>query len=206
MHLLVVRCLALVAALLLVCDNVQAAGQSPNEMVEEAIELFAEELNGNKEALAADKDALYAVVNEVLLPRFDRKAAARAVLGKHRSDATAEQIERFTEAFYTTLLRRYSEGLLEFENDKIDVLEFRGDMTARSATVRTQVRLDTGTKVPVNYLLANQNPGWLMLDVKIEGVSYVRNFRTELDLEIRSTSLAAVIDRLENEAGISSGE
>jgi phospholipid transport system substrate-binding protein len=206
MHLLVVRCLALVAPLLLVCGNVQAAGQSPNEMVEEAIALFSEELNGNKEALSADRDALYAVVNEILLPRFDRKAAARAVLGKHRSDATAEQIERFTEAFYTTLLRRYSEGLLEFENDKIEVLEFRGDMTARSATVRTQVRLDTGTKVPVNYLLANQNPGWLMLDVKIEGVSYVRNFRTELDLEIRSTSLAAVIDRLENDAGISSGE
>jgi phospholipid transport system substrate-binding protein len=206
MHLLVVRCLASVAALLLVCGNVQAAGQSPNEMIEEAIALFAEELNGNKEALAADKDALYAVVNKILLPRFDRNAAARAVLGKHRSDATAEQIERFTEAFYTTLLRRYSEGLLEFENDKIKVLEFRGDLAARSATVRTQVRLDTGTKVPVNYLLANQNPGWLMLDVKIEGVSYIRNFRTELDLEVRSSSLAAVIDRLENEAGISSGE
>lgn len=206
MNSLVVRCLALVAALLFVCVNVQAAGQSPNEMIEEAIALFAHELNGNKETLAADKDALYAVVNEILLPRFDRKAAARAVLGKHRSDATTEQIERFTTAFYTTLLRRYSEGLLEFENDNIEVLDFRGDMTARSATVRTQVRLDSGTKVPVNYLLANQNPGWLMLDVKIEGVSYVRNFRTEIDSEIRLTSLDAVISRLEKEAGIVADE
>jgi phospholipid transport system substrate-binding protein len=206
MNLLVCKCLALVTALLLVCANAHTAGQSPNEMIEEAIALFAQELNGDKVALAADKDALYAVVNEILLPRFDRAAAARAVLGKHRSDATAEQIERFTVAFYTTLLRRYSEGLLEFENDNIEVLEFRGDMTARSATVRTKVRLDSGTKVPVNYLLANQNPGWLMLDVKIEGVSYVRNFRTELDLEIRSTSLAAVISRLEEEAGIAADE
>jgi phospholipid transport system substrate-binding protein len=206
MNSLLVRCLALVAAFLLACANLQAAGQSPNEMVEEVITLFAQELNGNKEALAADKDALYAVVNEILLPRFDRYAAARAVLGKHRSDATAEQIERFTVAFYTTLLRRYSVGLLEFENDNIEVLEFRGDLTARSATVRTQVRLDSGTRVPVNYLLANQNPGWLMLDVKIEGISYVRNFRTEVDLEIRSTSLDAVISRLEEEAGIAADE
>jgi phospholipid transport system substrate-binding protein len=97
-------------------------------------------------------------------------------------------------------------GLLEFENDNIEVLEFRGDLTARSATVRTQVRLDSGTRVPVNYLLANQNPGWLMLDVKIEGISYVRNFRTEVDLEIRSTSLDAVISRLEEEAGIAADE
>jgi phospholipid transport system substrate-binding protein len=193
-------------ALVFICGNVQSAEQSPNEMIEEAIALFAEKLDGNKEALAADKDALYAVVDEILLPRFDRAAAARAVLGKHRSDATADQIERFTAAFYTTLLRRYSEGLLEFENDNIEVLEFRGDITARAVTVRTQVRLDSGTKVPVDYLLANKHPGWLMLDVKIEGVSYVRNFRTELDLEIRSTSLAAVIDRLEKDAGITADE
>jgi len=36
----------------------------------------------------------------------------------------------------------------------------------------------------------------------IEGVSYIRNFRTELDSEIRSSSLDAVIERLEGEAGI----
>ena len=34
----------------------------------------------------------------------------------------------------------------------------------------------------------------------IEGVSYVRNVRAELDAEIKSTSLAAVIARLEAEA------
>ena len=36
----------------------------------------------------------------------------------------------------------------------------------------------------------------------IEGVSYVRNFRAELDSEIRGSSLVAVIERLESEAGI----
>jgi len=44
----------------------------------------------------------------------------------------------------------------------------------------------------------------LLFNVIIEGISYVRNFRAELDSEIRSSSLDAVIDRLEGEAGISS--
>ncbi len=43
-----------------------------------------------------------------------------------------------------------------------------------------------------------------MLNVTIEGVSYIKTFRTEMDAEIRSTSLGAVIERLESEAGISS--
>ncbi len=45
-----------------------------------------------------------------------------------------------------------------------------------------------------------------MFNVKIEGVSYVKNYRTELDSEIRSSSLAAVIERLEAEAGIATSE
>ena len=197
---------AMAIATMLLVGPTFAAGQSPSEMVEEAIELFAEKLDGNRDALAADKAQLYEVIDAILLPRFDRNAAARAVLGKHRSKASADQLERFTVAFYTTLLHRYADGLLEFKTDNIEVLEFRGDETARSANVKTIVMLNDGTKVPVNYFLANQNPGWLMLDVKIEGISYVKNFRTEIDIEIRSTSLESVIDRLEAEADLVAGE
>ncbi len=187
------------------CSGVAVAeDQSPSEMIEEAIALFAETMDGNQEELAADKEALYAAVNEILLPRFDRVRAARAVLGKHRKTATDEQIERFTDAFYTTLLHRYSEGLLEFDAEKVEVQEFRGDVTGKSAKVKTTVLLEGGQKAPVDYLLANQYPGWLMLNVTIEGVSYIKTFRTEMDAEIRSTSLGAVIERLESEAGISS--
>jgi len=40
----------------------------------------------------------------------------------------------------------------------------------------------------------------MMFDVTIEGVSYIRNFRTEFDAEIKATSLEDVIVRLEKEA------
>jgi len=68
--------------------------------------------------------------------------------------------------------------------------------------VRSIVRLDDGSRVPVNYGLVKRENGWLLFDVTIEGVSYIRNFRAELDSEIRSSSLAAVIERLEKEATI----
>ena len=62
------------------------------------------------------------------------------------------------------------------------------------------VTLEDGTEVPVNYGMVNRDSNWLMFDVTIEGISYVRNFRTELNSEIQATGLDAVIARLEGES------
>jgi len=60
--------------------------------------------------------------------------------------------------------------------------------------------------VSVDYELVNREAGWLVFNVIIEGVSYVRNYRAELDSEIRASSLDAVIARLEDEAGMTPDE
>ena len=62
-------------------------------------------------------------------------------------------------------------------------------------------RVPTGENA-VDYELVKRDSGWLVFNVVIEGVSYVRNFRAELDAEIRGSSLEAVITRLEREANI----
>jgi phospholipid transport system substrate-binding protein len=65
--------------------------------------------------------------------------------------------------------------------------------------VKSTALLDDGTEVPVHYAIVNRPQGWLMYDVKIEGISYVRNFRAEFNSEINATGLDAVIERLEAE-------
>ncbi len=183
-----------------------AADETPNEVVESAVALFAESLDGRRDELSADRDALYDLIDEILLPRFDRRFAARAVLAKHWRDASESQRERFIEAFYQALLRRYADGLLQFEQDKVEVLPYRGDASKARTRVRSTVQMENGSKIAVDYDLVKRESGWLLFNVVIEGVSYVRNYRAELDSEIRSSSLDAVIERLEGEAGISNDE
>jgi len=181
----------------------QAYGSdTPNAVVEEAVALLAEQLDGRKAELGADRESLYRIIDGILLPRFDRKFAAQIVLAKHWRTATPEQRNRFIEGFYWALLRKYADGILEFEPDMITVLPFRGDLSQPRSKVRSSVALDDGTSVAVDYELVKRDSGWLVFNVVIEGVSYVRNFRAELDSEIRSTSLDAVIQRLEREGGI----
>ena len=180
--------------------------ETPNEVIESAVQLFAAELEGREDELAADRQALYALIDEILLPRFDRKFAAQVVLAKHWRSASEDQQERFIEAFYQALLRKYADGVLEFEQDKVKVQPFRGDLTKKRSKVRSTVQLNDGSKIAVDYELVKRDSGWLLFNVVIEGVSYVRNFRAELDAEIRGSSLDAVIERLEGEAGISADE
>ena len=180
-----------------------ADDSTPMEIIESAVVLLAERMDGRQNELAADRQSLYELIDEILLPRFDRKFAAQMVLAKHWRSADAEQRERFIDAFYQALLKRYADGLLEFEQDRVTVLPFRGDLTKPRAKVRSTVLLNDGTKIAVDYELVKRESGWLLFNVVIEGVSYIRNYRTEVDSEIRGSSLDAVINRLEGEAGIS---
>jgi phospholipid transport system substrate-binding protein len=183
-----------------------ALAQSPNSVIEEAMEQLSVQLAEKKPQLEADREALYSVINDILLPRFDRTYAAQLVLGRNWRDASSEQRERFIETFYTNLLHKYADGVLEFNQDRIEVLPFRGDDSKPRSVVRTLVTLDDGTKVPVDYGLVKRDTAWLMFDVTIEGISYIRNFRAELDAEIMGSSLDAVIARLERDAEAREGE
>ncbi len=181
--------------------SVSAWAQSPNTVVEEALVVLDQALADRGEELAADRQVLYTLIDDLLLPRFDRKYAAQLVLGRHWRKASAEQRTAFTDAFYQSLLRKYADGVLEFDQNKIKILKYRGDDSKKRTTVKTIVTLDNGTKVPVNYGLVRRDTGWLMFDVTIEGISYVRNFRAELNSEIQNTSLDAVIGRLNKDIG-----
>ena len=177
-----------------------AMAQAPNDVIQETADELEAALDGRKEELTADKVALYAMIDSILLPKFDRRYAAQLVLGRPWRDATAEQRDRFIEGFYASMLRRYANGVLEFDQSKMEILPFRGDLEKKRTTVKTIVRLNDGTKVPVNYEMVKRESGWMMFDVKIEGISYIRNFKTEINAEIQATSLEAVIERLEKEA------
>ena len=183
-----------------------AESDSPNAIIDSAVIELTKQLDGRKAELSADRQSLYVLIDQILLPRFDRTFSAQIVLAKHWRSASEAQKTRFIEAFYQALLRKYADGVLEFNPDKIEVLPYRGDASKPRTKVRSTVALDDGSKVAVDYDLVKRDTGWLVFNVVIEGVSYVRNFRAELDAEIRSTSLDAVISRLEREADIVADE
>jgi phospholipid transport system substrate-binding protein len=174
-------------------------GPGPQQLIEKVSQDMLRDIDANRAALRQDPARLRALVDKNLLPNFDTEYAARLVLGKYWRTATPEQQKRFVEAFINSMMRQYGNALMDFTADRLTILPFRGDAAASTATVRTEVKRDNGTPVPVNYSMRGTPEGWKAWDVTIEGVSYVKNFRTDFGSEIEAKGLDAVIQRLETE-------
>jgi phospholipid transport system substrate-binding protein len=175
------------------------AAMGPQDLMQKVAQELLDDLNANREAARKDPALLRSLVDRHLLPHFDTDYAARLVLGPHWKTATPEQRKRFVEAFYQSLLANYGDALLEFTADRMTILPYKGDPNATTATVRTEVKRSNGTPVPVNYSLRKTPQGWKAWDVTIEGISYVKNFRTDFGAEINEKGLDAVIERLESQ-------
>ena len=169
----------------------------PQELIENSAKRMLVELDANRAMYAKDPAKLDALVANVLLPNFDTEYAARLVLGQAWRTATPEQRKRFVDAFYHSLLRNYGAALVDFTADRFNILPYKGDPNDTMATVRTEVKRSSGDKVPVNFSLRKTDGVWKAWDVVIEGISYVKSFRTDFGAEIEQKGLDEVINRLE---------
>ncbi len=194
--------LALVAAFGLLAGAAQAQDASklgPQELVTKVANDTLKDLDAHRAEYSKDKSKVRELVDKNMLPYFDTAYSAQLVLAKHWRTATPEQRKRFIEAFYQSLLQNYGEALLEFTPDRLKILPFQGNPNDKVATVRSEVRRDDGSRVPVNYSLRQTPEGWKAYDVQIQGVSYVKSFRTDFGSEIDQKGLEAVIQRLEQQ-------
>ncbi len=174
----------------------------PQEIVENSAKRMLAELDKNRATYKADAGKLDDLVGNVLLPNFDTDYAARLVLGQTWRTATPEQRKRFVDAFYHSLLRNYGAALVDFTGDRFVILPYKGDPNDANATVRTEVKRSSGDRVPVNFSLHKTPEGWKAWDVVIEGISYVKSFRTDFSSEIQQKGLDDVINRLEKEGKV----
>jgi phospholipid transport system substrate-binding protein len=155
------------------------------------------ELDAHRAEMRKDPNKIRKLVDEYMLPHFDTRYAAQVVLGTHWRSATEEQRNRFIEAFYQSMLQKYGVALLDFTPDRLTIDPYRGNPEDKTATVRTQVKRDNGARVPVNYSMRKTESGWKAFDVTIEGISYLKTFKTDFGAEINQKGLEAVIQRLE---------
>lgn len=200
-------CRACVWALIVAAPiGVAEEAPTPNEIIETTVMALSERLDGRTTYYGENRAELYALIEELLLPNFDVRYAGYLVLGKHWSPATREQRDLFIDVFYRFLLQSYANGILEFRQNSIKVLPPDDDEDEKRRVVKTEMRLDDGSVVPINYSMRKSKAGWRVYDVRIEGVSYVHNYRNQFNAEIAALGVDALIDRLNSEAAVSRAE
>ena len=171
---------------------------SPDQVITETASALTEVIAKRHDELAADRRKLNALADELLRPRFDLETSCRLILGQHWKIATPEQRRRFVDAFQGFLMASYGHALLEFTHDTLKVLPAKEPVVGSSTSVRTTMKLTSGRTYQVDFYMRLDDRGWRIVDVLVEGVSYVRSYRGDFGLEIRASSLDALNKRLED--------
>jgi phospholipid transport system substrate-binding protein len=174
--------------------------QTPVQIVQSIADQLATAIEGHRAELKQNRDKVISIIDEVFLPHFDIDYASILVLGRHAREATPAQRERFAKAFYNSITHRYAEGLLNYTRGRVKVLPFNGDLNDKRSVVRTQVVLDDGKLLSIDYAFRKSRSGdWKAYDVIIEGISYVTNYRNQVDAEVRKVGIDALINSLETQ-------
>jgi len=175
-----------------------APATDPSALVQEVATGMLDDIDKNRRAYRHDPAKIGAVVDKYLMPHFDTETSARVVLGQYWRSATAEQRQRFINAFYHSLLANYGDSLIEFTPERLKILPAHVEPGATTATVRTEVTRRNGDRVSVNYSLRMTPQGWKAWDVVIDGISYVKSYREDFGEQIEKQGLDTVIKRLES--------
>ena len=173
------------------------AQPGPTEVVQAAAQGMLNDLDKDRAAYRRDPAKVGQLVDKYLLPHWDTEYSARLVLGKFWRTANPEQRQRFIDAFYHSLLTNYGAALADFTSDRLKIFPSNVDPAKSTATVRTEVKRDSGDRVAVNYYMHSTPQGWKAWDVVIDGISYVNSYRTDFGAQIEQQGIDSVIKRLQ---------
>jgi phospholipid transport system substrate-binding protein len=117
-------------------------------------------------------------VEDIVYRYIDFGTLSRLVLGRNWRKLSDAERDEFMAEFKKHLSATYGENIDNYRNEKVQILserkEKRGDVTVKSKILRSG-----SEPILVDYRLRRKEADWRIIDVVIEGVSLVANFRSQ---------------------------
>jgi phospholipid transport system substrate-binding protein len=125
---------------------------------------------------------------------FDFNVLARMTLGRNWKDFDIQQKKTFIDLYKQILKQTYLHHLLKYEDEEI-VYEKERELSSDKTEVSTSITYNS-QKIPVRYRLIYRNGSWGVYDVIIEGVSLVKNYRTQFEELLQKNTPDELLDIL----------
>ena len=166
----------LIFAVLLIIP-LQSYAATPMETVETGVNKVIAKLSepGFK---SQAKDVQISQLSDLINTIFDFEELSKRTLGREWKKMKAEQQNEFVQLFRKLLQGVYADRLLAYSDQKI-LFDKETEMKKGSAEVQSYLQTSDGKKIPLFYRLTDKSGSWKVYDVIIEGVSMVKNYRTQ---------------------------
>ena len=184
---------ATLAAIALVALGASAASAAgPREVVQTVIDEGTAILRRDDLDIAEKRVQLQTMVEQY----FDFETLSKLVLAQNWRKLSKEERGEFVAVFKAHLALTYSKNIADYENETAVITgeheEARGDRTVKSKIVRSAAE-----DVFVHYRLRQRDGNWMMIDVVVEGVSLVSNWRAQFREVLGNQSPKRLIELLE---------
>ncbi len=153
---------------------------SAHEMVQQVTDELLVAIEEHRPGFDQDQEPFLALIDEMLQDVVDFQWIARNVMGPYFQQASEDQVERFARVFRTSLIETYGQGLMNFSDERIDVLPPRdGQADERRVSVTQHIRSGGNTYPIVYTMVRNRDDEWKVLNVIINGINLGVTFRNQ---------------------------
>ena len=166
----------------------------PIDVIQNAINSALKIMNDPTYANKGNQDQLQREVWEALKDVFDYREISKRALGRNWKKFTPRQRKEFIQVFSEFLKRNYLRKLKSEYNDAKFVYDGQERLSETRAAVKSTLKRQT-IEISVNYRLLNRNDQWRVYDVSIEGVSMVKNYRSQFNELLSKESPDQLIER-----------
>jgi phospholipid transport system substrate-binding protein len=187
-----IRVLLVALSLLAAVARPGAAADGPRDIVQRMTDAALKVLGDN--GLSSD-DKRHRL-EDIASAQMDFDTMSRLVLARNWSRFTPEQQADFVKLFKDHLSLTYGRSIENYHNERVEVVgdrdEGRGDWTVKTKILRGGGAQD----ILVDYRLREENGVWKIIDVVIERVSLVANFRSQFQDLVSQGGPQKVLDVL----------
>jgi len=186
---------------LLLGGAVRADAQDPTAVIRTASDSLVKVINEGKTYFDKDPDRFYAQIQNVLDPTVDFAKFAQGVMAVYYKRATPPQRERFQSTFKTGLVRTYGKALLDFGDEKIDVLPSDRPRTQPDRdVVKMEIHSKEGKVYPVLYSMRLCDDGqWRMYNIVINGINMGITYRNQFATAMKAPENHGSLDEVINQ-------
>ena len=173
------------------------AKESANTFVIKTVEEISAFITENKAMLENDEEYLRAKVDELVIPKLNISLMSKIVLGRDNWISSNDYQKReFQKAFRSLMVRTYMKSLTTFDGEKMKFMPFKAGKRPDIARVNSVYLLSEG-ELPVSYRLKFvESNGWKVFDIIIDGISLLKNYRTDFQEHIQNNGINSLIAEL----------
>ncbi len=132
-------------------------------------------------------------LEQVIAGRFDYREMAKRSLPKQWKALTAAEQKEFVGLFQSFLSASYADKIEGYSGEQVEYLSER--LEGDYAEVRTKI-VSEKTEIPIDYRLMSRGGDWFVYDVVADGISLVRNYRSQFDTIIRESGYPELVEDL----------